>query len=423
MLRKRMTRIELKYGRSTVPLKYDAARFDVIQTGFHPAPLSDVEIGSKLDRPIGSPPLEDLIDHGETVLLVVPDATRETGSGQIVNLLVRRLIANGTAPQEIAIIFATGIHRKVTDDEKRRLLTPFIAQRIKTIDHDASAPIKNFRVGETAGGISVELNWTLTEYDHIVLVGGVTFHYFAGFTGGRKLICPGLASTRTITETHKLAFDCETKSRRAGVETARLDGNVVHETFVEAVRFAKPIFCISTITNDAGEIVDLFCGDWIASHRAACDAYAASHTIRIPEKRDLVIASCGGYPYDINLIQAHKTLEAASKACNDGGTIIMLAECPDGIGRSDYLDWFAGKNSGELAETLCKNYQVNGQTAWNLLRRAEEFDVRILTSLSNDVVAKTRMKKNVRESEIQKLLDNVPSGYLLPEGATNQIKV
>ncbi|MCA1591032.1 MAG: hypothetical protein LC734_11760, partial [Acidobacteria bacterium] len=176
-------------------------------------------------------------------------------------------------------------------------------------------------------------------------------------------------------------------------------------------------------TNDAGEIVDLFCGDWIASHRAACDAYAASHTIRIPEKRDLVIASCGGYPYDINLIQAHKTLEAASKACNDGGTIIMLAECPDGIGRSDYLDWFAGKNSGELAETLCKNYQVNGQTAWNLLRRAEEFDVRILTSLSNDVVAKTRMKKNVRESEIQKLLDNVPSGYLLPEGATNQIKV
>src|SRR6185369_6197783 len=145
------------------------------------------EIGQALDHPLDSEPLEQVVRSGERVLLVVPDATRQSGSAQIVNLLVRRLIANGSAPNEIEIIFATGIHRPVTDNEKRELLTPFIFQRIKTIDHDASDPVRNFRVGETTTGIPVELNWTLTEFDHIVLVGSVTFHYFAGFTGGRKL--------------------------------------------------------------------------------------------------------------------------------------------------------------------------------------------------------------------------------------------
>ena len=255
------------------------------------------------------------------------------------------LIANGTAPHEIRIIFATGIHRKVTEEEKSTILTPFIAQRIKTLDHDPRDLMQLMRLGETSGGIPIELNRALTEHDQVIIIGGVTFHYFAGFTGGRKLICPGLASTRTISETHKLAFDCERKTRRDGVDTGKLDGNAVNEAFMEAVAKIDPAFAISTIVNDDADVVDLYCGDWRTSHRAACDAYAAEHTIQITEKRDLVIASCGGYPFDINLIQAHKALEAASHACNDGGTIILLAECADGLGRDDFLKWFDAANS------------------------------------------------------------------------------
>src|SRR5687767_5729962 len=126
-----MARIELKYGRSTVPFEYSESRFEVLGSLSESRPLSDAAIGNKFDTPIGSPRIEEIVDSGETVLFVVPDATRETACGQMINLLVRRLIANGSAPYEMAVIFATGIHRQVTGAEKQQILTPFIAQRIK----------------------------------------------------------------------------------------------------------------------------------------------------------------------------------------------------------------------------------------------------------------------------------------------------
>lgn len=415
-----MATIDLKYGLETVSVTYNESRFDVLETSTAASALSDAEINDRLDRPIASPPLEELIASGETVLLVVPDATRQTAVGQIINLLVRRLIANGTAPREITIIFATGIHRKVTDEEKAAILTPFIYQRIKTLDHDPRDLMQLVRLGETSGGIPVELNRALVEHDHVVLIGGVTFHYFAGFTGGRKLVCPGLGSARTISESHRLAFDCGTKSRRNGVGTARLDGNAVHEAFVEATAMARPRFAISSIVNNAGEAIDVFCGDWLESHRTACDEFAVTRTIVIAEKRDTVIVSCGGRPYDINMIQAHKALEAASLACNEGGTIVLLAECPDGLGRDYMLRWFDAADSRELAARLCEKYQVNGQTAWSLLQKAERFDIRIVTSLTDENVAAMRLKKCDR-ADLAKFSQG--TGYIIPAAASVMLEV
>lgn len=407
----------LKYGQTSIPFNYDEDRFEILgRHGAEPS-LSDAEIGDKLNEPIDSRPLEEIVKAGETVLFVVPDATRRTACGQVINLLVRRLIANGTAPHEMSVIFATGIHRPVTESEKHEILTPFIAQRIKTLDHNPRDLMRIMRMGEMSGGIPVELDRALTEYHHVVLIGGLTFHYFAGFTGGRKLICPGLASAKTVSATHKLAFDCERGTRREGVGTGQLDGNPVHEAFVEAASVIKPAFCVTTIVNDAGNVADLFCGDWITSHRAACDSYAAKNTIAIREKRDLVIASCGGHPFDINLIQAHKALEAASQACNDGGTIILLAECPEGTGRSDFIDWFDVKSSDELARRLCDAYQVNGQTAWSLLTKAERFDVRVITSMSGDETSKMHLKKIDDLDGLER-----SNGYVLRHGARNMIR-
>lgn len=412
-----MPSIDLKYGRSTVPFSYDENRFEVLGHPEQAAPLTDIELGEKLDAPVGSKTIEEIVHAGETVLIVVPDATRQTASGQVVNLLVRRLIANGTTPFEIAIIFATGIHRPVTEAEKQAILTPFIAQRIKTLAHGPRDLMQIIRLGETSGGIAIELNRSLTEYDHIVLVGGVTFHYFAGFTGGRKLICPGLASSKTVSATHKLAFDCERRARAEGVGPGRLDGNPVHEAFMEAVGKTNAAFAVSTIVNDSGDAVDLFCGDLVLSHRAACEKYAADHTITIPEKRGLLIAGCGGFPHDINMIQAHKTLETASQACTDGGTIVLLAECADGLGRADFLNWFDARNSAELAEKLCAAYQVNGQTAWTLLQKAERFNIRIVTALGDEECKKMRLD---RVDSIEGALAGIsgnPTGYILPFGA------
>ena len=408
-----MATIDLKYGRGAIPFEYDDQQFDVLGSESNKPELSDAEIGQKLEAPIDSPILEDIVGPDQTVLIVVPDATRQTGSGQVVNLVIRRLIANGTPTHDIRIIFATGIHRKVTEAEKAAILTPFIAQRIKTLDHDPRDLAQLVRVGETSTGIPVELNRAVLDHDHVIVVGGVTFHYFAGFTGGRKLICPGLASSRTISETHKLAFDCERKTRREGVDAGLLDGNAVHEAFVQAVSLAPPAFAINTIVDDSGGAVDLTCGDWISSHRAACDGYSAIHTIEIKEKRPGVIASCGGHPFDINMIQAHKALDAAARACEDGGRIWFLAECADGLGRDDFLRWFEADNSERLADLLCEKYQVNGQTAWSLLRKAERFDIRMVTGLEASVCKAMRLNKVDMPEEFG--ADSL--GYLLADGA------
>ena len=410
-----MTTLNLKYGKNFIPINYDENRFQVIGKQKDFPALSDVEVGAAFDEPIDSPAIEEIVKQGETVLIVVPDATRKAASGQIVNLLVRRLIANGTMPFDIAVIFATGIQRAVTEDEKLEILTPFIAQRVKTLNHDARNLMGFVRLGETENGIPVELNRALTEFDHTIIVGGVSFHYFAGFSGGRKLICPGLASSRTISATHKLAFDCETKARRDGVDTEILQGNAVHEACMSVVENLPPSFSINTITNDAGEAVKIFAGDWKTAWERACEFYAAEFTVEVAEKRDVVIASCGGFPHDINLIQAHKTLDAAARICKTGGTIILLAECADGLGRKDFLDWFEFENSRELADKLCESYQVNGQTAWNLLRIAEEFDVKIVTALDEKETRPMRLQKARSLCEVD--FNNKADGYILPFGA------
>ncbi len=136
----------------------------------------------------------------------------------------------------------------------------------------------------------------------------------------------------------------------------------------------------------------LYAGDWRAAHRLACAEYADSHTVKIPEKRGAVVVSAGGAPHDIDLIQAHKALEMASYACAEGGTLVLVAECADGVGRPDFLKWFDAADSRELETRLREGYEVNGQTAWSLLTKAERFDVRLVSNLPEEDVRRMRMK-------------------------------
>ncbi len=416
-----MAKIELRYGTNAVDFEFDDQRFEILGGGGERPLMTDSAVGDRIDDPIDSKPLEEIVGVNESVLIVVPDATRATASGQIVNLIVRRLIANGTMPHEITCIFSTGIHRAVTEDEKRDLLTPFIYQRIKHINHEARNLAGIVRLGETSSGIPIELSRSLVEHDHVILVGGITFHYFAGFSGGRKLVCPGLASSRTISETHKLAFDFERKTRRSGVGLGVLDGNAVHEGFVEVVDRIDPAFCVSTFTSQNGQATGVFAGNWKSSHRFACDQYLLENSVEIAEKREVVIVSCGGSPSDINMIQAHKAFEMASRACLPGGKIIWLAECGDGLGRSDFLKWFEAANSEDLAEKLCAGYQVNGQTAWSLLKKAELFDTEIISLLPESATRPMRLHKAESLADAVSRIPGGASGYILPYGSKSLI--
>lgn len=413
-----MTQIQLGYGRGSLSFTFDESRYQVLtQNSLQQQPLTDVEIGNALDEPIDSSRLEDSFSAGDSVLIVVSDATRATASAQIVNLLVRRLIQCGVAPSDLGIVFATGIHRAVSPEEKIELLTPFIAQRIKTFDHAAYDPAAMVSLGTTERGTPIEVNRVLKDFSRVVLTGAIGFHYFAGFTGGRKSICPGLASARTIEATHMLALDFETGGRRAGVGTSLLDGNAVHEECERIAAMVKPRFVINTVVDERGRAVRIYAGDWRAAHHQGCREYLINHSTRIERKREIVIVSSGGSPYDINLIQAHKALDMAAHACTEGGTIIWLAECPDGLGRPDFLKWFAEKDSRALEVRLRDAYEVNGQTAWSLLTKAERYRICLVSRLSDEEVRSMRMTPARSVSDVLNSSGKEVEGYILPRGA------
>ncbi|HZE73471.1 MAG TPA: nickel-dependent lactate racemase [Pyrinomonadaceae bacterium] len=414
-----MGEVSLAYGSRSLSFSFDEQYFQILGSEAHLTPLSDPEIGAAIDSPIESPALEEIISAGDSVLIVVSDATRATGSSQSVNLLVRRLIQSGIQPAGISIIFATGIHRSVTPEEKLELLTPFIVQRVQLLDHDAADAAKLIDFGFTNRGTRVELNRALKDFDHVVIIGGIGFHYFAGFTGGRKSVCPGLASTATVEATHMLALDFEQGGRRAGVGTGLLDGNAVHEECEHIADLINPSFTINTVVDERGRIAQLFAGHWREAHRRGCAEYLARHSVKIPAKRDLVIASCGGSPYDINLIQAHKTLDMAAHACREGGTIILLAECRDGLGRADFLKWFEERDSLALETRLQRGYEVNGQTAWALLTKAERFRVLLVSELASQDVKLMRMFPFRSLDEAITQASHTDGAYIMPRGASS----
>jgi nickel-dependent lactate racemase len=411
--------INLGYGHGGVAFAFAAARFSLLEAkAVEARPLTDVEIGEVLDAPVDSAPLEEIVSAGESVLIVVSDATRATASAQVINLLVRRLIESGISPGDISIIFATGIHRAVTTEEKRELLTPFIVQRIKTLDHDAYNQASMISLGQTERGTPVEVNGELRRHDHVILTGAIGFHYFAGFTGGRKSICPGLASARTIEATHLLALDFERAGRRAGVRAGALEGNAVHEECERVAAEIAPSFLVNAVVDECGRACRLYAGDWRTAHRRGCNEYLAEHSIEIEERREVVVASCGGSPWDINLIQAHKSLDVAAHACVEGGDIILLAECADGLGRADFLKWFDATDSHALAETLRARYEVSGQTAWSLLVKAEKFRVHLVSKLVDEDVRQMRMLPARTLDEALARCNSTARGYIMARASS-----
>lgn len=413
-----MTQVQLGYGRAALSFEFEGGRFRVLESeGAEEQPLTDAEVGAAIDDPLDSQPLEDILSPGESVLIVVSDATRATGSAQVVNLLVRRLIALGVAPYDLRIIFATGLHRAVTREEKAELLSPFIVQRVRTLAHDASDESSHVSMGSTERGTPIELDRALFDHSHVILTGAVGFHYFAGFTGGRKSICPGLASRRTIEATHLHALDFERGGRRAGVGAGLLDGNAVHEECERIAAEVAPSFLINTVTDERGRVVRVYAGDWRAAHRQACAEYADTHAVKIESKRPLVVVSAGGEPHDLNLIQAHKALEMASRACEEGGRIVLVAECADGLGRADFLKWFDAEDSRALEARLRDAYEVNGQTAWSLLTKAERFRVQLVSALPDEDVRRMRMTPARSIEEALAGVEADDDGYVMPRGA------
>jgi len=373
--------MELKYGSTTFTLDLPPERLAGVVA---PSPIVVAEspvniIEAALDA---CPHFLSTFRPGEKVVVVTSDITRYTGSEIYLPLLVERLNCQGIADGDIEILIALGIHRKQTEHEHRRIIGPLYG-RIRVSDHDCDDPDMLTCIGTTSSGINVSINRRAVEADHLILTGTIGFHYFAGFGGGRKSVLPGIASRQACMASHFTVLNPgEGSGKNPLAVTGNLEGNPVHQAMVEGCALAKPAFILNTVLAADKRVIAAFAGDWREAHEAGCRFYHDNFAYPLAEKSDLVVASCGGFPKDINLIQAHKSMEYAAQALKPGGVLILLAECRDGFGNGTFFNWFRHKSLETFETALRAQYEINGQTAYSLLQKAQRFRIILVSQFS-----------------------------------------
>jgi len=413
-------KLSLKYGSNVLQLDLHAR----LVTADMPQELPDPtkEIHRALTNPIGTSILAEIVRPGERVVIVTSDITRYTGSELYLPILVDELNRSGIADQDIEIVIALGIHRKQSADEHRKILGSLYG-RIAVYDHECDDPQQLVDLGQTSSGLPVQINRRVMSADRLIVTGTIGLHYFAGYGGGRKSLVPGVASRATCMATHFAIFNPpEQGGRNTKACTARLDGNPVHLAILEAAKKIKPDFLLNTVLTTDKQIARVFCGDLEQAHLAGCKLAQQLYTAPLEQLADLAIVSCGGYPKDINFIQAHKALDYGVQAVRPGGTVILLAACPDGFGNASFFDWFSYEDLDIFEKALRSHYEINGQTAWSTLCKASTWRVILISEFDREQTGKMGMEKaDDLDEALQmayKQLPKNPQIVVIPDGGT-----
>jgi nickel-dependent lactate racemase len=413
--------MELKYGEKSLTLALPPENLlGLIKA--EPATVSSSPeelVNSALDR---CQEQISAINPTENVVIITSDITRYSGSEIYLPLLVARLNAAGVVDSAITIVVALGIHRKQTETEHRRIVGSLYG-RIRIVDHECDDPGKLVTVGVTTCGIEVSINRTVAEADHLILTGTIGFHYFAGFGGGRKSILPGVAARAACMASHfNVLNPGEGSGKNSFATTGNLADNPVHNAMLEACAMMSPDFILNTVLSPQKAIISVFAGHWQDAHEAGCCYYAENFAYPLQKFADLVVVSCGGFPKDINLIQAHKSMEYGSQALKDGGVMILLAECRDGYGNATFFNWFRFQDLPSFESRLRSGYEINGQTAYSLLQKALRFRIILVSALPPEEVRTMQMiPAATLDKALQIAKGMLPedfTAYVIPDGGT-----
>ena len=315
----------LAYGRSGLPVELPDDRTTVVEPTYIPAlPDQSGALLNAIRNPIGTPPLRQLVRPNQTVAIAVCDITRPMPSATVLPVVLREL--RHLPAEGIAILVATGTHRSNTLAELEQMLGSDVVKNYRVINHSAFDDTKLRHVADTEDGIPIWLNRTWTDSDFRITTGFVEPHFFAGFSGGPKMVAPGLAGFETTMQLHSAALIGHPRSTWGITE-----GNPIHDAIRQVAAMTGVDFSIDvTINRDRG-ITSVYAGELFAAHRAACAAAKRVSMRRVKEPFDIVLTTNGGYPLDLNLYQAVKGMSAAAQVVRDGGAIICAAECSDGI--------------------------------------------------------------------------------------------
>lgn len=369
-----------------------------------------------LNHPIGSPPLTECLKKGR-VVIVTSDKTRLVQYPLFLSPLLDYLNEAGIRDREITLVIGRGNHDGHTPEEIEALFGEEILARVEIIEHDCLDKAGLIDVGKTRYGNPVLLNRRVVEADNVILTGAIKFHPYSGFSGGRKAVLPGVAGFETIQKNHKIALS----SPRCGLGI--LDGNPVHEEMLDAAQMLNPCFLINVVCNESKEIVQFFTGHWQKAHEQGCRSIRGIFCPEVRGQADFVITSVGGFPEDINLYQSIKAVDNTAAVLRDGGVMLLFAECRDGFGPEEFLQWFDGESITAIRERLEREFSIPGYVAFCQRKMAERIRMVLVSSLAHDLVRKAAMTPaRTPEEGLQEALKHLPpdfSTYVFPLGGTH----
>jgi len=386
----------IKYGRNDLDIPDLLAGAKVISPPELPEiPDIDNDLRNVLDKPSGGPSLKEFVCEGDVVTIVVSDITRPVPT----KAMLPAILENVSHAGQIRILVALGMHRKLTKEELLQVLGEKAAKSLPVFQHDAAAQARLIFLGRTRYGTEVQFSRFLMPEEafreredgsrkqkvKVILTGTIAPHYFFGFSGGRKSVLPGCASLYSISQNHSLALGPDgerVKECRAG----NLVGNPCHLDSLEAARMIDNVFVINTVHAGAAEVAKITAGGLEKAHIEGCRFYLDKCAAKLDEKYDVVLASSGGYPRDLNFIQAHKAIEYAFHTLKPGGTLVIASECADGFGSEHFFRWFKHKRLEDFYKVLQNKYEVYGQTAYATLWKAKKVDIVLVSSIGPEKV-------------------------------------
>ncbi|MCK9440476.1 MAG: nickel-dependent lactate racemase [Methanothrix sp.] len=358
-------KIKLGYGQGCLDLMVGVGAEVVFAEELSAAPAGEVE--RSIDHALGKS-LDDFAGS-KSASILVSDITRPAPSHLMLPPLIRRLKDLGIS--DLKIVFALGTHRRMTSVEERLLLRDCTS--LPYMQHD---PKNCISLGETRRGTPVEILDTVASSDLIVATGNIEYHYYAGYSGGAKAVLPGVSSERSVIKNHELMRDPNSI-------TGRLD-SPVRLDMEDAAKIAGLDFILNAVLNGKKEIVQSVAGDFISAHSVG--AATVDRMYRRPVRQAEIVVTCaGGRPKDLNLFQAQKALDNAKNAALPGGSIILVAECCEGLGHPVFERWAKEATSAEECwERFGREYEFGGHKAAFLAKESMQHHLILVSALPKD---------------------------------------
>jgi len=345
----------------------------------NPTRPPDAEVRRALKNPV-SLSLESLVKKDGKIVIVVNDITRPTPTSKILPPLLHELRSIGAHKDNIEIMVAPGMHRVNTEDEMRRIVGSEVFNEYQVVCHNPDED-KLAYLGRTSRGTKLIFNEKAVRADLRILTGNVEPHQLAGYTGGAKSLLPGLSCRESIEANHSLLLE-------PNVRVGSIRGNPIREDIEESLKVLGPTFLLNVVLNMRNEVVAASAGDAIKAHRRCVEICNRISEVNVPGKADIVIASPGGFPKDIDLYQAQKALTPAERAVRRGGVIILAAECRGGLGNELFREWMCeAKSPSDIIERMRREgFILGAHKAFLFARHMMNADLIIVSDIPSGIL-------------------------------------